>query len=72
MGQGRENVRQFLRDNPDIFAQMRAKVLEIKRPKPPVEAAKTAKPAPDGEEKKTEKTVAAPTRKPIAAASRKR
>ena len=28
LGQGRENSKQFLRDNPDLFAEMRAKVLE--------------------------------------------
>lgn len=35
IGQGRENTRQFLRDNPDIFESIRARVLEIKKPKPP-------------------------------------
>ena len=28
LGQGRENSKQFLRDNPDLFVEMRAKVLE--------------------------------------------
>ena len=34
LGQGRENVRQFLKDNPDLFEELRGKVLEIKLPKP--------------------------------------
>ena len=47
LGQGRENARQFLRDNSDIFDAIRKKVLEVKRPKPPAptEAAKTENPA---------------------------
>ena len=34
LGQGRENSKQFLRDNPDLAAEIRAKVLEIRAPKP--------------------------------------
>ncbi len=34
LGQGRDNARQFLRDNPEVFHQIRCKVLEAKRPKP--------------------------------------
>jgi recombination protein RecA len=34
IGQGRENARQFLRDNPDVRAEVRKRVLEIKLPKP--------------------------------------
>jgi len=34
LGQGRENARQFLRDNPDVFTEIRAKVLEVRLPKP--------------------------------------
>jgi recombination protein RecA len=34
LGQGRENARQFLRDNPDVFTEIREKVLERRRPKP--------------------------------------
>ncbi|MCH8804966.1 MAG: recombinase RecA [Planctomycetes bacterium] len=33
LGQGRENARQFLRDNQDLFDEIRAKVLEVKFPK---------------------------------------
>jgi recombination protein RecA len=51
MGQGRENVRQFLRDNPEIFAQLREKVLEIKRPKPPVISPSVTPANPGGSEK---------------------
>jgi recombination protein RecA len=39
LGQGRENARQFLRDNPDIVKEIRAKVLDLHMPKP--EAAKS-------------------------------
>jgi recombination protein RecA len=38
LGQGRENARQFLRDNPDMLGEIRTKVLEVKRPKPPAES----------------------------------
>jgi len=34
LGQGRENARQFLRDNPDILQQIREQVLAIKLPSP--------------------------------------
>ena len=44
LGQGRENAKQFLRDNTDLFAEIRAKVLEANLPapvasKPPAAAA---------------------------------
>jgi len=37
LGQGRENAKQFLRDNPELFAEVRRKVLEARglTPKPP-------------------------------------
>ncbi len=34
LGQGRDNARLFLRDNPDILREMREKVLAIRLPKP--------------------------------------
>ncbi|MFO0837433.1 MAG: recombinase RecA [Phycisphaerae bacterium] len=34
IGQGRDNARQFLRDNRDVFKSIREQVLELKRPKP--------------------------------------
>ncbi|MFG0327303.1 MAG: recombinase RecA [Phycisphaerales bacterium JB037] len=34
LGQGRENAKQFLRDNPDLFKEIRAKILDIRIPKP--------------------------------------
>jgi recombination protein RecA len=34
LGQGRENARQFLHDNPDVLKDIRGKVLAIKCPKP--------------------------------------
>ncbi len=35
MGQGRENARQFLRDNAELMREIRARVLELKLPKAP-------------------------------------
>ncbi len=40
LGQGKENARQFLRDNPDVLSAIRVRVLESQAP-----AAATAKPA---------------------------
>jgi recombination protein RecA len=34
LGQGRENARQFLCDNPDVSDEIRVKVLEVRLPKP--------------------------------------
>ena len=34
LGQGRENAKQYLRDNPDLMAELRQKVLEKRMPKP--------------------------------------
>ncbi len=39
LGQGRENARQFLRDNPDVMKEIREKTLAVKLPKPAVDAA---------------------------------
>ena len=41
IGQGRENVRQFLKDNPDIFAKLEAEIrdLLLVKPEKPVEVA---------------------------------
>jgi recombination protein RecA len=44
LGQGRENSRQFLRDNPDILGEIREKVLALKLP-PPQEETEQAEPA---------------------------
>jgi len=38
LGQGRENARQFLKDNPDVFEEIRRQVLATKRPQPPTHA----------------------------------
>ncbi len=79
LGQGRENVRQFLRDNPDVFQQIRTAVLAIKRPAPQAEPEKdgpeprsSSKPTDKAEEKKPVKAAAATDRRPAVAASRKR
>jgi recombination protein RecA len=42
LGQGRENVKQFLRENPDLFEEVRQAVLAKRLPKP-AEAAKSGK-----------------------------
>ena len=50
LGQGRENSKQFLRENPDLFNEIRLKVLEAKgllRLKKPAETIEE-KPAPEG------------------------
>jgi recombination protein RecA len=72
LGQGRENARQFLRDNPDIFKQIRAKVLELKRPKPAADVSPAAAAGQAEEERKPARTVAPPARKPVAAVARRR
>ena len=75
LGQGRENVRQFLRDNPDVFEQMRAKVLEVKRPKAPAEGVESkvaTKPAADVEAKPAARAATSAARKVPVVASRKR
>jgi recombination protein RecA len=43
IGQGRDNARQFLRDNPDLFEQVRAQTLQSK--KPPTEPVTKSGPA---------------------------
>ena len=69
LGQGRENARQFLRDNRDMFDDIRKKVVEAKLPKsPPEEAKKAAPPA-------APPTATASTRRaarPLAAAGKSR
>lgn len=77
LGQGRENARQLLRDNPDVFNEIRTKVLEIKRPKPPAvpaDAEPDAVPASVGESpaSKSASATRATSRKTAATASRKR
>jgi recombination protein RecA len=69
LGQGRENARQFLRDNPDVFNEMRAKVLEFHLPKPKVEASK-----PEGvpQQKVHQASAPAASKRAAVAASHKR
>ena len=54
LGQGRENARQFLKDNPDVGKEVRTKVLAKKMPQP--EPEKPAKAADAKSETKPEKT----------------
>jgi len=65
LGQGRENVKQFLRDNPDLFEEIRQAVI-AKRMPPPAEQAAKSKKAGEGEGEEGEKATAkeaAPKRK---------
>lgn len=66
MGQGRENSKQFLKDNPDLFNEIRSKVLvaRAEAEKPPAEVKPTPKPAATSSgktPKKTTTSAAAPT-----------
>ena len=71
LGQGRENARQFLRDNPDTFREMRAKVQDIKLSKPEAEPEpESTKPSRAAKGGKSEK--APPGRRATTAASGKR
>ena len=53
LGQGRENVKQFLRENPDITQSVRAEVIKAVNPQwmrteePSAEIAEVAEPAPE-------------------------
>jgi len=47
LGQGRENSKQFLKDNPDVFAEIMAKVLEVKGVTIPAVVEPDDQPAPD-------------------------
>jgi len=68
LGQGRENARQFLRDNSDVYQELFGKILALKRPKPKDGEAAPDVP-PEGKEKKPAKPATA--RKVAAKASRK-
>jgi hypothetical protein len=79
LGQGRENVRQFLRDNRDVFEQIRAAVIAIKRPVPKTEPAQapgapsaSVKAADAPDDRRPARAVPPSGRRPIIAASRKR
>ena len=60
IGQGRENAKQFLKDNPDLFAELREKIIARHTPDGAAPAAETAAPADDG---KAESRAAAKKRK---------
>ncbi len=55
LGQGRENVKQFLRENPDLFEEVRQAVLAKKLPKPAADAAEKTKKGSPAEEPATGK-----------------
>ncbi len=64
LGQGRENVKQFLKDNPDLFQEIKVAVLAKHMPPPPKPDAKDVPESapgtlPIGEAKSTEKPVQA-------------
>jgi recombination protein RecA len=61
LGQGRDNARQFLRDNPDVAREIREKTLAAKLPKPAPE-----EPAADADARApTDATTRAEDRKPV-------
>ncbi len=74
LGQGRDNARQFLRDNPEVCAAIRQQTLEAKRPRPtPVSAPAADVAAPDSSSVgRTPRAKEASARKPAAGVSRKR
>jgi recombination protein RecA len=76
LGQGRDNARQFLRENPEVFKQIRAKVLELKRPKPAAAEPKTDGVAPpkvaESEERRPPRKMEPPPRRPAPPAAKKR
>jgi len=54
LGQGRENTKQFLRDNPDLFEEIKAAILEKRLPKKkdkPAESSETGRKAPENSKK---------------------
>ncbi|RMF78156.1 MAG: recombinase RecA [Planctomycetota bacterium] len=59
LGQGRENARQYLRDNPEIAEEIRAKVLAAKLPKPPSAAEGNSGSTPDAAAPKSKSMPAA-------------
>jgi len=69
LGQGRENARQFLRDNPDVFNEIRAKVLELRLPKPESDV---PKPVSVPEEKLGKAPASETSKRAAVATSRKR
>jgi recombination protein RecA len=80
LGQGRENARQFLKDNRDLFTELRQRVLAIKLGRPELAPDKAKKSAPriDAESEKaaikgeSEKPVIKTARGPIAPPGRER
>ncbi len=75
LGQGRDNARQFLRDNPDVFKEIRAKTLAAKLPQPPEDPAPAESDAQTATEPASKKDarIAAPAgRKTVVAESRKK
>ena len=75
LGQGRDNARQFLRDNPDLFKEIRAKTLATKMPKPLEDKAapeSDAKAAAEPASGAATRGGAAAARKTTTAASRKK
>jgi recombination protein RecA len=61
IGQGRENAKQFLKDNPDLAAEIRAKVLAIRMPAPEASADKAGDKASDKPAAKPEVKSAKPS-----------
>ncbi|MBI5865220.1 MAG: recombinase RecA [Planctomycetes bacterium] len=76
IGQGRDNARLFLRDNPEMFNEIRAKTFEAKRPKAeptPVEKGAAGEPKAPQAKSMPEEKVSKPARPaPIALAAAKK
>jgi recombination protein RecA len=76
LGQGRENARQFLRDNPDVFTDLRAQVLEAYRAKAQQDMRPRSEPKDAPEEKPADAFAPGrdkrPARVAVAGTSRKR
>ncbi len=66
LGQGRENSKQFLRDNPDLFNEIRERILAAKSAKDEEKAAASDKSKPKGDAKEDE-PIPAPAKMPAVA-----
>jgi recombination protein RecA len=58
LGQGRENAKQFIRDNPELFEEIKAAVVAKRLPKPATEDASSDSEAPAATKKADKVSVA--------------
>ena len=74
LGQGRDNARQYLRDNPEVFQEIRQRVLDVKFPRPKAaedQANETDKPRVAAQPKRGVVPQRPANRKPARAATRR-